>query len=366
MDNIIDNIINPITRTENDKPRVFSYADIVKRQNTTIKPTIKPIIKPKKVSLNENDQVLAQTILENIQKHSVFIQPKINTDFNNKILILLNKILKHEKNNKQFSVAINEIRNIIIRTQNTNESIIKSMSNINYVLNNYRFKKLIDTYKSNPHHKYVALSISNIIKKYFPEKNNELVIADIGGGEGNVIKFIGDNLNIPDKNLFCIEQNEWSEKYAFENTINYIFWDNVNINLPENSVDICLLMVSMHHMSDTIINNVLTNINKLLKKDGIIIIKEHDALNTDVINVINWEHHLYHIMTVSNEELTNEKLNSYLMAYIDNFKSKKTFDNIFNEHGFCGIEEMDRQFNPFINHDELNSTNLYWKIYKKY
>jgi SAM-dependent methyltransferase len=356
MDNITDNITIDIQTDINTNPKVFSYADIVKG--------LKPVIKNND-NLIKNEQAYNNQSNNNT-KETIFIQPRVTNILNAKIPILLNKILKQEKNNRLYSVALSEIKNIIIRTNITYDSIVKSMFNINYVLNNYKIKKLIEINKINPHHKYVASSISTIIKKYFTQNHNELVIADIGGGEGNVVKFIGNNLNISDKNLFCIEQFEWSEKYSFENKINYIFWDNVDINLPEKSIDVFLLMVSMHHMTNNVINNVLLNISKLLKDNGIIIIKEHDACTDDIIKIINWEHHLYHIVTSPNDELSIEKLNSYLISYIDNFKSKQTFDDIFNEHGFYGVEELDRQFSPLTKYDELNTTNLYWKIYKKH
>ena len=95
------------------------------------------------------------------------------------------------------------------------------------------------------------------------------------------------------------------------------------------------------------------------------IIKEHDKVDDNILNIINWEHHLYHIVTMPNDELTINDLEQYMITYISNFKSKKEFDEIIESYNFTSVVELNRQFKPFINHDNLNTTNLYWKVYKK-
>lgn len=335
----------------------FSYADIVKGLN-------KPIEQRQEIN-----EIQPQLSNQNAVKQDKLnrISVNINGSFSNRINILLNKILKSEKNNKNYIKVIDILKDIIIKCSNSFDSIINAMIQINNILNKYSFRKLIDINKSNPNHEYVALNISNVIKEFYGDKYNysDMLIGDIGGGEGDVIKYIGKTLNIPSTNLYCIEQEIWSEKYNFANNINYIFWDNIDINLQNEKIDLFLLMVSMHHMPDSVINNALANISKQLKKDGLVIIKEHDNIDNDVLKTINWEHHLYHIVTMSNEELTIKHLEEYIITYISNFKSKKSFDELFESYGLTPIIELNRQFKPLIRNDDLNSTNLYWKVYKK-
>lgn len=334
----------------------FSYADIVKGLNKPIEQREeKQEITPK-----QNTQI--QIKQDKLNRISV----NINGSFSNRINVLLNKILKSEKNNKNYTKVIDMIKDIIIKCNNSFDSIINAMTQINNILNKYSFRKLTDINKSNPNHEYVASNICNVIKEFYGNNHNysDMLIGDIGGGEGDVIKYIGQTLNISSTNLYCIEQEIWSEKYNFTNNINYIFWDNVDMNLKDQ-IDVFLLMVSMHHMPDSVINNALANISKQIKKDGLVIIKEHDTTNDDVLKTINWEHHLYHIVTMPNEELSIKHLEEYIVTYISNFKSKKSFDELFESYGLMSVIELNRQFKPLINHDDLNSTNLYWKVYKK-
>ena len=338
----------------------FSYADIVKGVN-----------KPLEQNIDTNN---SHTNNSHIQKHIPIPISKpikyginLNGSYSNRISFLLNKILKSEKNNKYYEKTIIEIQKAILNTSNSFDDIVKTMVNINNILNKNKFRKLNEVYKENPNHDFVSSNIAEIVKKY-NSSNLDVTnfnIVDIGGGEGDVIKHIGQTLNIPSTNLYCVEQEKWSEEYIFNNDINYLFWNNVDLNLPNESIDLFLLIVSMHHMNDEIINNVLKNISKQIKKDGLIIIKEHDSVDENVLGAINWEHHMYHIVTMSNEKLTVSDLENYMITYISNFKSKKNFDDIFKSHNFIGVAELNRQFKPLISHDNLNATNLYWKIYKK-
>jgi ubiquinone/menaquinone biosynthesis C-methylase UbiE len=346
--------------------------------------------------IDQNDQTLTnqtltdQTLTDKPKQFSIYI----DDSFNNRLNILINKIFKSEKNNKFYNKAIDEIKKIILICDDSYNNIIKSIIKINDIINKYKLRKLIESNNINPNHEYVGKNIAELIKQYILEnklsntfnnldqanldqanldqanldqanKTSNIKIVDIGGGEGNILKEISKELNIDNSNLYCIEQELWSEQYVFSNNINYIFWNNINIDLPPESIDVFQLIVSMHHMNDDIINNIFTNIKKIIKKDGIIIIKEHDMTNNNTLKTINWEHHIYHIVTTLNENLTVANLENYMITYINNFKSKDLFDSIIFSHGFETVIELDRQFKPFVKHDNLNATNLYWKVYKK-
>jgi len=327
----------------------YTYADIVK-------------------GLNRLNELFDSNKIEHVKYNKIFTFEYNIKIFNARITILLNKIMKYNKSNKNYTFVVNEIKKRILNCPNTPNNIICSIIKINSLVNKFRFKKTIEINELNPNHMFVAENIVNIIKEYSVNNNNNYTnyhIADIGGGEGDILKYISQLLNIPFKNLYCIEQEMWSNKYKFNNNINYLFWDNITFNLS-NDIDLFLLIVSMHHMTDDTINNVLLNISKKIKKNGLIIIKEHDMTDKNILNVINWEHHLHHIMMSENNQLTEAKLQLYIDLSINNFKSKKKFDEIFLLHNFIPIVELDRQFNILIRHDKLNSTNLYWKIYKKF
>jgi ubiquinone/menaquinone biosynthesis C-methylase UbiE len=284
------------------------------------------------------------------------IQKKvINTtrDLSTRITQLLNKLFKCKYNKN-----LNKIKNQIINTKETIDDLIYSILYIDNLI------KPLKTYISNKNNIWISNQLINILTKY--NYTSDINIVDIGGGEGNIIKYISKFYNIPNKNLYIVEQqNDWSEKYDYNfiNEINYIFWDNIYINIESNSVDIILIMVSLHHMLDTTIDNLMQNINRILKHNGLVIIKEHDCISSEDKIIINWEHHLYHILM--SKDLNEENIQKYINHSIFNYKSMKEYNNIFTKYNFNNILYLNRSFNQSIYEDITNSTNLYWALYNK-
>lgn len=286
----------------------------------------------------------------------------MNYALDKRIDILLNKIFKNRKSND----TINVIHKIILDFSFIPLGNLKNtLITINNILFDNNLKDNNISKIINKNHDYVSINLADIISKNIKKSNNEIKIVDIGGGEGTIIKNIGNILEIPSNNLYCVEpNNEWVESYRFNNNINYIFWDNVHINIPDNSTDVVILMVSLHHMTDQVIDNTIKNIKRILKSDGIVIIKEHDMTNEDIKYTIDWEHHLYHILNSKNEDLTKNRLKKYIKKFINNYKSKDDFDNLFMSYNLKGVEELNRQFKPLSCIDYTNASNLYWKIYQ--
>ena len=282
-----------------------------------------------------------------IQKKVINIKKNLSTRINQ----LLNKLLKSEYNKN-----LNKIKNQIINTKDSIDDIIYSILNIDDLI------KPTKIYINNRKHLWISNQLINIISKF--NYTSDIKIVDIGGGEGNIINYISKSNNIPNTNLYVVEQqNDWAEKYKYSNNINYLFWDNIYINIESNSIDIILIMVSLHHMTDETIDNLMLNINRILKKDGLIIIKEHNCITTDDRIIINWEHHLYHILMSKN--LNEENVKQYLNQSIFNYKSMKEYNNLFAKYNFQNIMNLNRSFESYTYDDITNSTNLYWALYRK-
>jgi ubiquinone/menaquinone biosynthesis C-methylase UbiE len=288
---------------------------------------------------------LFDKLINNLSSHII---KRTNNNILSKINILLKKILK------KFDYSL--IANIIVKSSNSNYDIIKSILQINNILIQYKFNDSVFLDKQ----KWITNKLIDIIKFYNYDK-----IIDIGGGEGNILNFIGNELKINKENLICIEQqNDWDEKYSFNNSnITYLFWDNINIDIQPNSIDIIIIMVTIHHMSDDTIKHLMININKIIKKNGLVIIKEHDC-NSDITKkIIDWEHHLYHIIRSNN--LNEDNITKYIDGFINNYKSKEYFTKLFEFNNFKNIKTMNRFFDDFNGFDASNPTNLYWDVFKK-
>ena len=284
-----------------------------------------------------------------IQKKVINTKRKLSTRINQ----LLNKLFKSE-----YNTNLSKIKYQIINTKETIDDLIYFILYINNLI------KPSNKFISNKNNIWISNQLINILTKF--NYTSDINIVDIGGGEGNIIKYISKIYNIPNKNLYIVEQqNDWSEKYNYNNIndINYIFWDNNYINIESNTVDIILIMVSLHHMLDTTIDNLMQNINRILKHNGLVIIKEHNCITTDDKFIINWEHHLYHILM--SKDLNEENTKQYINHSIFNYKSMEEYNNIFTKYNFNNIMNLNRSFNQSTLEDITNSTNLYWALYRK-
>jgi len=260
-------------------------------------------------------------------------------------------------------------------TMNKISSII--LSNLvkkNIKRNEYRQEFIID-------------KIINAIKMLTTNPN--IVIADIGGGNGDVLSGIKsafdivlskekddfvlskDDFVLSKDNFICVEtKTNWVETYPFDNTnITYEFWNETEAtNIKDESCDLVLCMCSLHHMMDNTLYNVIGEIKRILKKDGLLFIKEHDTQSIHDTNIINWEHHLYHIMDCAyNGNLIN--VDEYTKNSIHNFKSRNYYQELFKMNGFTlkyetnRFLDLDLDLENVKNIDEKNITKLYWDIF---
>jgi SAM-dependent methyltransferase len=209
---------------------------------------------------------------------------------------------------------------------------------------------------------FIVSRLSAFLKKYCLVKYP--IIADIGGGNGLIVRDIGKTIHLPKENLYCIEPLQpWCEPYPFsyQQEIQYIFWDNERIPVvKDHSLDIVLMIVSLHHMTKETMSNLLNNLSRLCKLGSIVIIKEHNCMTEEDRYVIDWEHHLYHITT--HPIFDESGYQQYKESICHQFQRKTEIDTQMEQRGFESLLELNRLFE--VTEDKNNPTNLYWKIYK--
>jgi ubiquinone/menaquinone biosynthesis C-methylase UbiE len=213
---------------------------------------------------------------------------------------------------------------------------------------------------------FIVSKILLFIKSIKPNiLNDNLKIADIGGGNGNVLSSINDVLKGDKTNFKCIESKDWIESYKYDNqNITYVFWDNNVIDILDESCDVVFCMVSLHHMSDDTLENTLKELQRILKKDGLLMIKEHDCNSIQTNNMILWEHHLYHLLDCVYDNRPFD-FNMYYNNNIYNFKSKRCWQILMETHDFQYKCSKNRFLDGEYVDDPKNASNLYWDVYTK-
>ncbi len=213
------------------------------------------------------------------------------------------------------------------------------------------------------------------IKSYIDAQFNHLIhdnckFVDIGGGNGNVLSGLRTLIGkVTEKTDFvCVETlSDWVETYPFDNeNITYMMLHgadpHIHLDIEPNSVDVILCMCSLHHMDDNTIMQMMQNMKRILKVDGKILIKEHDAM-PHIKSDILWEHHLYHILDCAYNGNVID-CEEYYSGNIYNFKSKELWTEMLESVGFRLTNICNRFLDGSFIKDHKNVTELYWAVYE--
>lgn len=273
----------------------------------------------------------------------------------NRIHELVNNICSDEK-------TVDQIVNIIMNKSITmNDKMIRiSVLYHKYIIDNH-IQPIIRS------RVYISQKLSQYIKAYFFKKIpsiSKIRIMDVGGGNGDVLKNIGYELNITKRNLFCVEPNTagWEYLYTNKKDITYVFWDNKTIPnvIKSNSIDVVMIMVSLHHMPIDTRNALFDNLQVTAKPGSLLIIKEHDMKDKCDKFCIEWEHALY---AISNNPLATRDTIKHIRDYYEDYKSKEYWDKYICSRGY--MDDASVFLNNYPNKIYRNPTNLYWKVYIK-
>jgi len=172
---------------------------------------------------------------------------------------------------------------------------------------------------------------------------------DIGSENSDMPLAIANKLGT--KYINCINIKNWQSTYQlnqnledrFLNLINFMYYDGVNIPFQNSSLDLITILMVLHHVEK--LDNLLKNIHRVLKKNGLLIIKEHDVGNDNLAKIIDIEHYKYDTI--------------YFGKYVDkldtNYYSFDDMKNIIVKNGFKMIKYM--KFN--------NTTKSYFCLFMK-
>lgn len=194
------------------------------------------------------------------------------------------------------------------------------------IINNLRIKqKEFGLYKnlySRKKNKKRALKILIKIKKYIPNNINKFI--DFGGGSCDISYYIGKHFKLSKNNIICIDVEEWSgHKWSRSDAIT--FYTNFN-KIKDNSCDVILASHVLHHLKDNEIKTTINEFYRVLKRNGTIILKEHNSTNKNFSKLLDIQHMLYD--TVITQNLTYKEFKN---LHYSNYKNIKEWNKLFNK-----------------------------------
>jgi len=213
---------------------------------------------------------------------------------------------------------------------------------IDFIANHHMFIKKL----TNPR-LYKLAKVSDKIDKYIKKTSSKAIkipkILDVGCGDGRKIKTISTLMNC---SIYGADIKEWgpySSTKKFDFPFKTIQLSPYKIPYRKSTFDCILLSLVLHHADN--IYDVLNECSRLLKKEGIILLVEHDVWTYQEDIIVEAQHKLY-------ETINNEKKDSYKGSYYNFFEWDIIFDRcdfepVFSDRLYEGINSIGRYDNQF-------------------
>lgn len=299
------------------------------------------IVKENYVYIISKQNVKSQ---QSIKKSRHIIQ-YLHANDKERLLELFNKMLKF------VDISENEITEIISKFEDDNKVLFE--------LNKLRFLKKKHNEDDNEKDNYRANARVKEIKNMFKENNiffkaeKDSKYLDIGSGNGIITKKIGNSFGFSDDNIYGVEISNWVEKehQKQETFVNTTYISGNSLPFENDSFEMISCIMSIHHFEYK--NEMLTEIQRVLKPNGILIIREHEHDYTKELKMlIDLEHALF--ATVINEKMDNEeKVNEFWETYFGQYFSNENLKKDLN------LKSLTKYFEP------KGLTKYYWCAFKK-
>jgi len=179
---------------------------------------------------------------------------------------------------------------------------------------------------------------------------------DIGCGDCKLTHVLGNALGLDNKNIYGTDIESWGPyiKKEREKLPIRVKFFNEGEKLPfKNSMfSFATAFMVLHHVKDLSI--MMSEINRIIKMGGYIMIREHDAMTYADYMLIDIEHMMYEMVQRDNDNAPKE----YYGKYYDWIE----WDYIFKKYGFSFISSY--YLSNSIYHEQT-PTRAFYIIYKK-
>jgi ubiquinone/menaquinone biosynthesis C-methylase UbiE len=221
---------------------------------------------------------------------------------------------------------INFIYNFLRKYGDYKKHEIKKMvsNNMKKTIENLAKKQreygIVQNLYSNKNTKNRANRIYNIIKKYIDIEIDSLL--DFGGGSCDISYYLGYLFKA--NNIYCVDIDQWLD-VNFNRNKNVIFMNDTK-KIKDKSINFILASYVLHHINDNEIKKIIDEFKRILTKDGLIILIEHDSPDKNFNKLLDIQHILYDtvISQISDYD-------TFIKNFYSNYKRRKDWDKLFSD-----------------------------------
>lgn len=197
---------------------------------------------------------------------------------------------------------------------------------------------------------FVSLNYGNYIRPFF--KSGKYL--DIGCGTGKKTEIVGRNLGLNKCDIYGCDINSWSNFSGERNNEN-INYSRIKDKLPYENEQFTLVSFFMvlHHVKylDFIINEA----KRVLKKGGILVIREHDCISKVYGKIIDCEHYLYSYLNDLKHDHTKNKI-------YGSYRSMQDWNSYLKSKGF---KLLILNYDYYEGKPEISATRTFRGIFQK-
>lgn len=207
-----------------------------------------------------------------------------------------------------FNILINDlIQGDEIQMLNILQQKLKEVSN---KINNY-------SQQSNKRGVKRAQSLKKLTHNSIKETFKYL---DVGCNDGSLTNSISEYFKFDKNNVYGTDIKEWNgiENDCHVKNMFYINEENPLLPYPDNHFDLITCFQTLHHNKN--VDVMVHELKRVLKKGGILILREHDLNSNISKEFIDFEHLIYMCIEMEKVEVDN---------YIGNYKSKNDWRRLF-------------------------------------
>ena len=243
-----------------------------------------------------------------------------------------------EKNKKLYNELLEIVGTDSIRGIQKDDEIYRILHEIYWTMNH----KEPDKRKRAKNNAYTIYKIMPKEISLFHRRK----FVDIGCGDGSITKELAKLFKFGES--ICVDVENWFNTYKNKDkNVELIITNGHRINIESDSVDVILCNHVLHHM--THLDDMVREIVRIMKKNGVLIVKEHNCTSKDLSYLIDIYHAMYELV------YKKEQNPRFIPEYYAKYFSEKEITKKLEDFGFQRIKYFYK----------LNAIGNYYAIFLK-
>jgi SAM-dependent methyltransferase len=271
--------------------------------------------------------------------------------FKKDILNVYNSIYRSKlfKLNKKFKLS-SKILNDCINNELSDWKIYEKLHKEHKKLENKYNKKNITEGQKKKAILYGRI-ISGSLNDLDIDFKNKIKYLDVGSEDFYIPIMVGSNIGA--KEIDSINIEDWeSESYNVDNDVKinkyipdydkntkytFTYYDGVNIPKKDNSIHLVSSFMVLHHVLK--IDELLTDIYRVMKNGGIFVIREHDSYDKTYSKYLDIIHYYYDLVITNSKDKTSK-----MIQYNTTYYTQKALVGKITEKGFKLLKIIPTKF----------------------